>query len=163
LENFEIFWNFWKKNWKFWNYLALIRYIPSYFHLIPNLSANHHEFPPSLRHLMQFTNQRCRQTMPLELKDVLPTYIVVKVRNIIIVLLLLQSDKNLPVFCKYQRWRLIIDKINNLLICSDSRSIFLAVETGNAKLYSLFGNVLQYIRGLTANCFLTDSMVTTGN
>ena len=57
-----------------WRYIFRIRYIPSYFYLIPNLSANHRELPPSLRHLMQFANQRCRQTMPLELKGVLPTF-----------------------------------------------------------------------------------------
>jgi hypothetical protein len=51
-----------------------IRYIPSYFYLIPNLLDNHRALPPNLRHIVQFTNQRCRQTIPLELKGVLPTF-----------------------------------------------------------------------------------------
>ena len=41
-----------------WRYIFRIRYIPSYFYLIPNLSASHRELPPSLRHLVQFTNQK---------------------------------------------------------------------------------------------------------
>ena len=41
-----------------WRYIFRIRYIPSYFYLIPNILANHRELPPSLHHLkMQFTNQ----------------------------------------------------------------------------------------------------------
>ena len=31
---------------------------PSYFYLIPNLSANHREVPPSLRHLVQIKNSK---------------------------------------------------------------------------------------------------------